>query len=241
MKFKTAVFVCFLLLSACLPIPATPIASAVPSFTPLPPATSTPLPPVSVTQTFISTESPTSPPVGNTPTSTSTLSLAHPAFCSDPQVVAVIDAFKSSMLNEDGLLLSPLVNPITGMDVRFFRAGNVLTYSQEQAKFLFVSTYQADWGAHPASGENLTGAFHEVVVPELQKFLQKNYALYCNELHHGGATYQPNWAYDGNFYTLYFPGSDEFGFLDWHSWVIGIDYVNGKPYLYALTQFFWEP
>ncbi|HMS01264.1 MAG TPA: hypothetical protein PKE62_18620 [Anaerolineales bacterium] len=242
MKFKFAAFLCLMLLSACMPIPAAPpTASAVPSFTPLPPVTSSPFPLITATQTFISTESPTPLPVGNTPISTSTLAPTNPRYCADPQVIEVIDSFKSSMLNEDGSLLSLLVNPVTGMDVRFFRTGNVLTYSQEQAKFLFISTYQADWGAHPASGENVIGAFHEVVVPELQKFLQRIYTLHCNELRYGGATYQPNWIYDGNFYALHFPGTEEFGFLDWHTWVIGIDYVNGKPYIYALTQFFWEP
>ncbi len=242
MKFKPAIFLCFVLLSACIPTSAAlPTASAVPSFTPLPPATLTSLPLITATQTFISTESPTPLPVGNTPISTSTPAPTNPAFCTDPQVLAVIESFKSSMLNEDGPLLSLLVNPITGMDARFFRTGNVLTYSQERAKFLFISTYQADWGARPASGENVIGAFHEVVVPELQKFLQQTYTLHCNELRYGGVTYQPNWAYNGNFYALHFPGTEEFGFLDWQTWVIGIDYVNGKPYIYALTQFFWEP
>lgn len=242
MKFKPAIFLCFVLLSACIPTSAAlPTASAVPSFTPLPPATLTSLPLITATQTFISTESPTPLPVGNTPISTSTPAPTNPAFCTDPQVLAVIESFKSSMLNEDGPLLSLLVNPITGMDARFFRTGNVLTYSQERAKFLFISTYQADWGARPAGGEKVIGAFHEVVVPELQKFLQQAYTLHCNELRYGGATYQPTWAYNGNFYALHFPGTEEFGFLDWQTWVIGIDYVNGKPYIYALTQFFWEP
>ena len=127
------------------------------------------------------------------------------------------------------------------MDVRFFRTGNVLTYSQTQAKFLFVTTYQANWGAHPASGETVRGAFHQVVVPELVKIFNQPYTLYCNELRHGGATYQPGWGYPGNFYVVYFPGTEQYGYLDWHSWVIGIDYVNAKPFIYAMTQFFWEP
>ena len=244
MKFKPVFFLCFILLSACLPTPAAPpTASVEPSFTPLPPPTLTSLPLITATPTFISTESPTPLPVGNTPisTSTSTPAPANAGFCTDPQVMAVIDSFKSSMLNEDGPLLSLLVSPVSGMDVRFFRAGNVLTYSQERAKFLFISTYQADWGARPASGEKVIGAFHEVVVPELQKFLQQAYTLHCNELRYGGATYQPTWAYNGNFYALHFPGTEEFGFLDWQTWVIGIDDVNGAPYIYALTQFFWEP
>jgi hypothetical protein len=29
--------------------------------------------------------------------------------------------------------------------------------------------------------------------------------------------------------------------MDWHTWLLGMHYVNGKPYLYAIMQFFWEP
>ena len=25
------------------------------------------------------------------------------------------------------------------------------------------------------------------------------------------------------------------------TWVMGIEYVSGKPYIYALIQYFWEP
>jgi len=238
MKIKLTALICFALLNGCLPVPTPLTATAVPSFTPLPPATFTPIPPIT-TDPFIATESPTPLPIGFTPGATSTP--VNSAYCTDTQVTAVIDSLKTSMLTENGTLLSSRVNPNTGMDVRFFRTGNVLTYSQLQAKYLFITTYQADWGAHPASGENVIGAFHEVVVPELVKVFKQPYVLYCNELKHGGATYQPGWDYDGNFYVVYFPGTKEFGNLDWHSWVIGIDYVNGKPYIYAMTQFFWEP
>lgn len=29
--------------------------------------------------------------------------------------------------------------------------------------------------------------------------------------------------------------------LDWYTWAIGIKFVGGKPYIYALVPFFWEP
>jgi hypothetical protein len=61
--------------------------------------------------------------------------------CNDPQVIAVIDALKSSMLAANGATFSTLVSP-NGMQVRYFRAGEVITYSAYQAKFLFVTTYQ---------------------------------------------------------------------------------------------------
>jgi hypothetical protein len=31
------------------------------------------------------------------------------------------------------------------------------------------------------------------------------------------------------------------GFMDWHTWAVGVEYVNNKPYLYALIPYFWEP
>ncbi len=226
-------------LSACSALPSAPTVTGVPSFTSLPPATVSPAPDVTATQTFISTESPTPIPAGSTHTSTPAPDDA--AFCSDTRVPDLIDAFSTSILTKDGALLSSLVNPKGGMEARLFRTGNVLTYSQDQAKFLFETTYQADWGTHPASGETVFGAFHEVVVPELEKIFSQPYSLHCNELRHGGATYEPGWEYEGDFYTVFDPGTEQFGFLDWQAWVIGIERIAGKPYIYALTQFFWEP
>jgi len=127
------------------------------------------------------------------------------------------------------------------MDVAFFHNGNVVNYDLEHAKFLFETTFEANWGIHPASGEEKIGSFHDVVVPELVKSFGQSYTLHCNELKHGGASYPVTFPYDKGYYSIYFPGTEANGNMDWHTWVTGIEYVNGKPYLYALTQFFWEP
>lgn len=161
--------------------------------------------------------------------------------CNDPQVTALIDSFKKAVLNADGALLSSLISPTRGMDVAFFRDGTVITYKPEQAKFLFETTFEVDWGAEPGSGNPKMGSFHDVVVPELVKAFNQPYTLYCNELKHGGATYELEWPYEGEFYSVYFPGTEANGNMDWHNWVMGIEYVGGKPYVYALMQFFWEP
>jgi hypothetical protein len=29
--------------------------------------------------------------------------------------------------------------------------------------------------------------------------------------------------------------------MDWHTVVVGMEYVNGKPYISAMMQFEWEP
>jgi len=163
------------------------------------------------------------------------------SICSDPQVTALIDSFKKAVLNSDGALLSSLISPSRGMDVAFFRDGTVITYDQEHAKFLFETTFEVDWGAEPGSGAAKKGSFHDVVVPELVKAFNQPYTLHCNELKHGGATYELQWPYEGEYYALYFPGTEANGNMDWHTWAIGIEHVNGKPYIYALMRFFWEP
>jgi hypothetical protein len=161
--------------------------------------------------------------------------------CNDPQVTAMIESFKSAILKSDGPLLSSLVSPERGMDVAYFRDGTVITYRPEHARFLFETTFEVDWGSEPGSGAMKRGSFHEVIVPELVEIFNKPYTLHCNELKHGGATYEMAWPYQSEFYSIYFPGTQANGNMDWHTWVMGIEYVGGKPYVYALIQYFWEP
>ena len=127
------------------------------------------------------------------------------------------------------------------MDVAYFRDGTVITYRQEHAKFLFETTFEVDWGTEPGSGALKRGPFHDVIVPELVSIFNQPYTLHCNELKHGGATYELTWPYQAEFYSIHFPGTQANGNLDWHTWAMGIEYVSGKPYVYALIQFFWEP
>jgi len=174
-----------------------------------------------------------------TPTATP-IPPVSPTVCTDPQVVSLIDSFKRSMLTADGPLLSSLISP-KGMETRYFRNGNIVAYAPDQASFLFETTYQANWGNDPASGVEKSGSFHEVVVPELIKIFNQPYTLHCNEIRHGGASYVVTWPYDRDFYSIYYAGTEANGYLDWHTWVLGVEYLNNKPLIYALMQFYWEP
>jgi len=212
------------------------------------PATPTPL--IFSTITFMATQTAAAltpaPLIGDqtavpgvTPTATPLTSATN--LCSDPQGTALIDSLKAAVTNADGALLASLVSPTNGMDVAYFHNGTVINYDQDHARFLFESTYEADWGADPASGATKTGSFHNVVIPKLKESFGQAYTLHCNELKYGGASYPVNFPYNKDFYSIYFPGTEANGNMDWHTWVAGIEYVNGKPYLYALTQFYWEP
>lgn len=162
-------------------------------------------------------------------------------FCADPQPQALINNFKSALQTSNGVLFGSLVSPIHGMDVRLFRNGLVVNYDQQEAQLLFDSTDKIDWGAAP-SGLETKGSFHDVIVPTLLKVFNKDYTLDCDQVQVGGAAYKANWPYTGiNFYSVYFAGTPNNNNLDWHTWLIGMEYVKGQPYLYAIMQFFWEP
>lgn len=203
---------------------AIPITPNIPTFTPLTSLPFAPLPPTRVPTSVPATQA---PPVN---------------FCADGQAAALINNFKTALQTSNGELLASLVSPAHGMDARLYRDGRVVNYDQAHAKFLFESMYQVNWGAAPASGLETTGSFHEVILPPLLDVFSRNYTLTCNQLQVGGTTYNAAWPYAGiNFYSVYFPGTQDNGSLDWRTWVIGMEYVNGKPYLYAIMQFFWEP
>jgi hypothetical protein len=128
------------------------------------------------------------------------------------------------------------------MGARLYRNGTVVNYDQLHAKFLFETTYAVDWGPAPGSGQHTVGAFHDVIVPALRDVFDKTYTLACDEVKIGGASYQAAWPYPGiNYYSVYYPGTQANGNLDWHTWLVGMHYVHGKPYLYALVPFMWEP
>ena len=162
-------------------------------------------------------------------------------FCADAQVTAVIDSLKTALQTSNGPLLASLVSPVHGMEARYYRDGRTVIYDQTHAKFLFNSTWQVNWGKAPGNGLPTAGAFHEVLVPALLKVFNTSYVLTCNQLQVGGTTYQAAWPYAANYYSVHYGGTAANGNLDWRTWVVGFEYVGGRPYLYALMQFEWEP
>lgn len=190
---------------------------------------------------FVSTGTPST--IFLTPVFTATATPIPPVapnVCTDPQVISLIDSLKTSLLTADGTLLGSLVSP-EGVEVRYFRDGRVVTYTPDQAGFLFETTYEVNWGNDPASGLEKAGSFHNVIVPKLVEIFSQPYTLHCNEIRHGGASYAVTWPYDRDFYSIYYTGTEANGFLDWHTWVVGVEYSNVSPHIYALMQFYWEP
>jgi len=210
--------------------PPTPLTSDTPAGT---------QPTLIVPPTFTPIPALTQPPIS---TSTLPVPIVAPPFCDDPRGRELINSFSAAIASKDGPLLASLVSPSSGMDVRFYRDGNVVNYDVEHAKFVFETTFQADWGLSFGSGEPTLGSFQEIILPSLQQVFTSNAVIVCNQIKVSGATYQALWPYPSmNYYSVHFPGTDQNSGLDWQTWAVGVDNTTVIPYLAALAHFVWEP
>lgn len=165
-------------------------------------------------------------------------------FCLDPQVQFLLDNFLVAIQSENGELLSSLVSPVHGLDLRYFHYGTLANYSPEEATWVFDSTYEVLWGNAAGSGEEVSGTFSEVPLPRLLEVFGSSYELHCNDVGITSAFAQEPWPSEYrniNFYQVLKPGTEQYGGLDWRAWLVGIEYVQGKPYLFAMTSFEWTP
>jgi hypothetical protein len=173
-----------------------------------------------------------------------TESVSASTFCSDTRVTELLNNTKNALLNSNGELLSSLVSPAHGLDLRLWRYGTVANYSPEEAQWVFDSDYEVSWGPAPGSGEETKGTFTAQPLPKLQEVFGANYSVHCNDaLDLATFSLQP-WPpeYSNiNFYTIYKPGTEQYGGLDWRAWIVGVEYVGAKPTLFSLIHFQWEP
>jgi len=170
--------------------------------------------------------------------------MSSSTFCSDSRVTTLLNSLKTALLNSNGELLSSLVSPTHGLDLRLWRYGTVANYSPEEAMWVFLSDYVVSWGPAPGSGEETSGTFSAQPLPKLQEVFGANYSLHCNDTLDLATFSLVPWPpeYSNiNFYTIYKPGTEQYGGMDWRAWTVGIEYVQGKPTLFSLIHYQWEP
>jgi len=164
----------------------------------------------------------------------------HDAFCADTRIAPLIEKLKTSMNQSDGLLLSQQVSPAHGINVHLWAYQSPVHYTPEQAVGAFVSTEIYNWGAGPSSIPD-QGTFKDMIQPKMLDVLNApNTEIYCDSLDKVYPLAQP-WPYPGiHFYNLYKPGTPGTE-LDYRTWLIGIEYYKGEPYIYGMVNIVWEP
>ena len=164
-----------------------------------------------------------------------------PSSTCDPKLLTLMGQFEQAVITSNGELLASLVSPAHGMDVWAYRSGNPVNFDVEHVRWVFDSAFSHNWGSHPASGQEVKGAFHITILPGLLDVLNPSHTTTCNEK--TVSTYGDPWPAEYtniNVVKSFKPGSPGVD-LDWRAWLVGTEYVSGKPYLFAIIQFIWVP
>ncbi len=163
-------------------------------------------------------------------------------FCVDGRAVSLFETLYQAASSNDGSILTPIVSPVHGLAVTYIHNGNPKVYDPEQAGMAFGNPEVVDWGLGPGSGLPVQGTFEDLVRPDLLAVFGSA-ETHCNTIQLGGASYTVAWPSlwkNINFYSVYKPGSPGME-LDWMTWLTGVEYVDGVPYLFSLSRYNWEP
>ena len=136
--------------------------------------------------------------------------------------------------------MAALVSPTHGVNVRLWAHSPDTNFSTTTAQNVFSSTDAYNWGGGP-SGIPDVGSFKDIIQPKLLEVLNApNMETYCDNLTKVFNISNP-WPYQNiHYYNLYKPATSS-NSLDFRTWLIGFEYINNQPYLYAMVSIVWEP
>ena len=137
-------------------------------------------------------------------------------------------------------MFAALVSPTHGVNVRLWAYNAGISFNATNAASVFSGSDSYNWGGGP-SGIPDVGSFKDVIQPKLLEVLNApNMETYCDTLTKVFPLANP-WPYPNvHYYNLYKPASSSNGF-DFRTWLIGFEYINNQPYLYAMVSIVWEP
>jgi hypothetical protein len=164
-------------------------------------------------------------------------------FCADNRVKTLLTNLGAAFKNSDGKTLANLASPKHGITFYLVSNNPPVTVPANQVSTLFTSTTPINWGADDASSLNVTGTFKEVFAPKVVEVVSAaGLQTTCNDLSTAGNVVNP-WPAEFttiNFYSLYKPGSTGVD-LDWRTFLVGIEFVGGQPYVVSMVHFRWVP
>ncbi|MBN1535285.1 MAG: hypothetical protein JW908_01040 [Anaerolineales bacterium] len=175
-----------------------------------------------------------------------TQQISSTRFCSDSKIRELVTQFMSAIQSRDGVKLAQTINPRRGLIIHHeWWNPKVQFKGQDVLENLFTETTSKDWGIQDGNGLAISGAFKDEILPKLDD-IQTGTILTCNNLDYGlasgGSAGYIRWPFEYtnfNFMSIYraAPEGDE---LNWRTWALGVEYINGNPSITILVQYHWE-
>lgn len=165
-------------------------------------------------------------------------------FCDDARVDALLADFELAVKARDGPAFAALTSPHHGLVVRRHWWNPEVRYTRAEVASIFTARAQRDWGVADGTGFPITGSFDDVAVPLFDRLYAGTVTHHCNDIENGsgGSAGYRIWPFEYaniNYYVLYRAASPAQE-LDWNTWAVGIEYVDGEPYVAFLVHYQWE-
>lgn len=162
------------------------------------------------------------------------------AFCNDRDVSDLFVDLELAIRERSEARLFGDISPAHGLYVQYNRAEPAIHMSDRAAAERMMSGEDMEWGTG-ISGEPIVGSAPDLVFDELARGLRSQDAMTCNAIVSGATAYDvalPASFQNVNYYSLHLAGTSEY---DWVTWVVGVEYVEGVPYILSMHRFGWEP
>jgi hypothetical protein len=162
------------------------------------------------------------------------------AFCRDPRVPALIDTFFAALRERSGEALARTISPRRGLVLRHDWWNPEIVIAAAEVPGLMQRVDEVVWGTQRGSGAPIAGSFRDRWLPEVDALLGATPEESCNRLLGGETTIAPAWPSEYarmNFLSYYFPAPNTGTKFSWRSWAVGIEYVDGVPYVAILIRY----
>lgn len=166
--------------------------------------------------------------------------VAPGAFCADPRVADLANRFILAVQSRNGVQLAQLASPKRGLIVRHDWWNPEVQFDLATISTLFQDPAALNWGVNRDSEQAITGSFREVILPSLDDVFSVAPEMQCNSLGVGNTAQEAEWPSEFtnlNFLSFHRPAPQPGNALNWRTWALGIEYVEGRPYLAIAIQY----
>jgi len=161
-------------------------------------------------------------------------------FCEDVRVADLANQFIVAVTERDGGKLSALVSPRRGLIIRHDWWNPEVNLGYSSVSGFFLDPTPITWGINRDSELAINGTIRDVILPQLEEVFAIAPELTCNTLGVGSTARDAMWPSDYsnvNYISFYRAAPEPGSQLNWRTWALGFEYLDGQPYLTLLVQY----
>ncbi len=161
-------------------------------------------------------------------------------FCQDARALLILDRSLHSIQNQDGDLLSQLVNPRRGLIIRHDWWNPEVIVPADSVSGIFDDLSEMEWGLLSGGEFKILGSFEDIILPLLEDAVLDSPVPVCGELPSGTTSRPAIWPKEYtsyNFFAIYRPAPEGGNNFDWRTWAFIFEYIDGQPFLTSIIHF----